>query len=73
MEVLHIKKGAQLPNTLESFHIYDLRRQELQMNSAFTDIRNSISDIIIKYTHHDKYAFRKSSVTPHPHPSLSIT
>jgi hypothetical protein len=32
------------------FHVYKLSRQELQMNVAFQNMHNSISDLIIKHS-----------------------
>jgi hypothetical protein len=63
MEVLHIKKKGQLLSTLERFHIYDLSWQKLQMNDTFTDTRNPIFDLIIKYAHH----INKHLENPLPH------
>lgn len=48
VEVLHIEKGGQRLNTLETFHIYNLRKQALQMNDTFTDSHNPIFDLIIE-------------------------
>jgi hypothetical protein len=31
----------------------ELSRQKLQMNDSFTDIHNTFSDLIIKYTHNN--------------------
>jgi hypothetical protein len=42
VEVLQMKKKGQLLITLESFHIYDLSRQKLQLNDTFIDIHNPI-------------------------------
>ncbi|PNF35966.1 hypothetical protein B7P43_G03548 [Cryptotermes secundus] len=48
MEILHIEKKGKMLNTLESFHIYELTKQNLQMNEALTDSYNPIYDILIK-------------------------
>ncbi|PNF39362.1 hypothetical protein B7P43_G18159, partial [Cryptotermes secundus] len=48
MKILHIEKKGKMLNTLESFHIYELTKQNLQMNEALTDSYNQIYDILIK-------------------------
>jgi hypothetical protein len=50
MKVLNnARKGHKL-NTLERYHIYDLTKKALQMNDTFSDLNNTIFDILTKYT-----------------------
>jgi hypothetical protein len=36
-------------NTLERFHIYKLTKNKLQLNDTYSDIHNSIFNVINKY------------------------
>jgi hypothetical protein len=47
MEILHLEKKGRMLNALESYHIYELTKQNLQMNKALTDIYNPIYDKLI--------------------------
>jgi hypothetical protein len=49
MDILHIKKKGPLMNTLESFHIYGLSKENLQMNDTYADIHNPILNLIKDY------------------------
>lgn len=53
MNILHIKRKAQLLNTLKCFHVFDLSRQKLQINNMLTDIHNTIFVLKLMYTHHN--------------------
>jgi hypothetical protein len=48
MGILHIDKKGRMLNALESYHIYELTKQNLQMNEALTDNYNPIYDTLIK-------------------------
>jgi hypothetical protein len=48
MKILQIEKKSRMLNVLESYHIYELTKQKLQMNEALTDTYNPIYDIVIK-------------------------
>jgi hypothetical protein len=48
MELLHLEKNGKMLNALESYHIYELTKQSLQMNEALTDNHNPIYDTLIK-------------------------
>jgi hypothetical protein len=48
MEILHIERKEKMLNALESYHIYRLPKQRLQMNEALTDTYNPIYDILKK-------------------------
>jgi hypothetical protein len=47
MEILHIEKKGRMLNALESYHIYELTKQNLQMNEALTDSYNQIYNTLI--------------------------
>jgi hypothetical protein len=47
MEILHLEKKGRMLNALESYHIYELKKQNLQMNEALTDSYNPIYDTLI--------------------------
>jgi hypothetical protein len=49
--ILYIEKKGQLLNTLKLFHTYNLSRQKLQMNDTFTDIYNSIFNLLLHLLH----------------------
>jgi hypothetical protein len=51
LEILHTEKKGQLLNTLERHHIYDLSKHKKQINDAFANKHNPISELIIKNTH----------------------
>jgi hypothetical protein len=42
MKILHIEKKGPKLNTLERFHIYDMTKRGLQINTHSQDIHNSI-------------------------------
>jgi hypothetical protein len=48
MEILHVERKGKMLNALESYHIYRLAKQRLQMNEALIDNYNPIYDILIK-------------------------
>jgi hypothetical protein len=48
MYILHIENKGPILNTWELFHIHSLSTQKLQMNDVFTDIHNSVFDLIIR-------------------------
>jgi hypothetical protein len=47
--VLHIENKGLLLNTWILFHINSLSTQKLQMNDMYTNISNSIFDLIMKH------------------------
>jgi hypothetical protein len=49
MKILHIEKKGRMLNILESYHIYELTKQKLQMNEALTDNYNPIKRKTITY------------------------
>jgi hypothetical protein len=46
MDILHIERKGPLMNTLELFHIYNLRKENLQMNDTYADTHNPIFNLI---------------------------
>jgi hypothetical protein len=50
MSVLRKEKKGRKLNTLERFHIYDLRKKGLQLNDACTVMHNTIFVVLIKQT-----------------------
>ena len=47
MEILHITKKGIMINTLERFHICNVKRLDNQVNDKFTVKYNAIFDILI--------------------------
>jgi hypothetical protein len=47
MEILHIGKKGQALDTYETFHIYEISKQNMQLNDNFTETFNPIDDVII--------------------------
>jgi hypothetical protein len=47
MEILHIEKKGRMLSALESYHIYELTKQNLQMNEALTDSYYQIHNTLI--------------------------
>jgi hypothetical protein len=50
VKVLHIEKKGQKLTALEKYHIYNTTKNGLQLNNTFTDMHNSIFNVLIKYT-----------------------
>jgi hypothetical protein len=63
MAILHIEKGRML-NALESYHIYELTKQSLQMNEALTDNYNPIYDTLIKIKSNTRNLTHSSTKCP---------
>jgi hypothetical protein len=68
MEILHIERKGRMLNAMESYHIYELTKQNLQMNEALTDSHNQIYHTLIKISQHTK-----SQPLTHPHTSFAPT
>jgi hypothetical protein len=68
MEILHIERKGRMLNAMESYHICELTKQNLQMNEALTDSHNQIYDTLIKISEHTK-----SQPLIHPHTSFAPT
>jgi hypothetical protein len=47
MKILHMEKKGQMLDTYERFHIYEISKQNIQLNDNFADTYNPIYDIII--------------------------
>jgi hypothetical protein len=47
MKILHIEKKSQILNTYERFHIYEISKQNMQLNDTFTETYNPIYDMIL--------------------------
>jgi hypothetical protein len=48
MKILHtVNKGTRL-NTLEKFHIYELKKQGTQLNDTFADMTDPMFDTLIQ-------------------------
>jgi hypothetical protein len=47
MKILHIEKKGQMLDTYERFHIYEISKQNLQLNDNYTEICNPIYNTII--------------------------
>jgi hypothetical protein len=47
MKILHIEKKSQILNTYERFHIYNVSKQNIQLNDTFTETYNLIYDTIL--------------------------
>jgi hypothetical protein len=70
MEIPYIERKGKVLNALESYHIYRLTTQKLQMNEALTDTYNPIY-ILIKTnlnTHNPTHS--RTLNPPHPTPIL---
>jgi hypothetical protein len=49
MDILHIERKGPLINTLERFHIYNLSKENIQMNDINADTYNPICNLITNY------------------------
>jgi hypothetical protein len=47
MKILHIEKKSQILNTYERFHIYEVSKQNMQLNDTFTEAYNPKYDMIL--------------------------
>jgi hypothetical protein len=47
MKILHIEKKGKMLDTSEIFHIYEISKQNIQLNDNFTETYNPIYDLII--------------------------
>jgi hypothetical protein len=47
MKILHIEKKGQILETYERFHIYEISKQNIQLNDNFTETYNPIYNTII--------------------------
>jgi hypothetical protein len=47
MKILHIEKRGQMLDTYERFHMYEIGKQNIQLNDNFTETYNPIHDTII--------------------------
>jgi hypothetical protein len=47
IEILHIEKKGQMRDTYERFHIYEISKENIQLNDNFAETYNMIHDIII--------------------------
>jgi hypothetical protein len=47
MEILYIGKKGRVLDTQERFHIYEMSKQNIQLNDNFTETFNPIYDTII--------------------------
>jgi hypothetical protein len=68
MTILHPKKKGKMLNALENYHIYELTKENLQMNEALTDGHNQIYEILIK----TKSGTQTFTINPPP-PALKPT
>jgi kynureninase len=44
--ILYICKKSRILDTYERFHIYEVRKQNIQLNDYFTEIFNPIYDVV---------------------------
>jgi hypothetical protein len=72
MEILHIERKGKMLNALESYHIYKLAEQRLQMNEAVTDNYNPIYDVLIKTNSNTRNPTHFSIFYPPPPPSTTL-
>jgi hypothetical protein len=49
MDILHIERKDPLMNTLERFHVYNLSKENLQMNDTYADTYNPVFNLITNY------------------------
>jgi hypothetical protein len=47
MKILHIEKKGQMLDSYERFHIYEISKQNIQLNNNYAETYNSIYDTII--------------------------
>jgi hypothetical protein len=47
MKILHTEEKSQIFNTYERFHIYEISKQNMQLNDTFTETYNPIYDMIL--------------------------
>jgi hypothetical protein len=47
MKILHVEKKGRTLDTYERFHMYEITKQNLQLNDNFTETFNPIYDVII--------------------------
>jgi hypothetical protein len=47
MEILHIAKKGRALDTYEKFHIYEISKQNMQLNDNLIETYNPIYDVII--------------------------
>jgi hypothetical protein len=47
IQILHVDKKGQTLDTYERFHIYEISKQNIQLNDNFTESYNPIYDTII--------------------------
>jgi hypothetical protein len=52
MKILHIEKKGQMLDTYERFDIYEISRQNLELNDNYTETRNPIYNTIISTYQH---------------------
>jgi hypothetical protein len=47
MEILHIEKKGQMQDNYERYHIYEISKQNTQLNDNFAETYNTIYNFII--------------------------
>jgi hypothetical protein len=47
MKILHIEKKGEMLNTSERFHIYEINKQNMQLNENFAGTYDPLHDIVI--------------------------
>jgi hypothetical protein len=47
MKILHIEKKSQILNTYEMFYVYNIRKQNIQLNDTFAETHKRIYDTIL--------------------------
>jgi hypothetical protein len=47
MKILHIEKKGQMLDTYERFHIYEISKQNIQLNDNFAKTYSPIYDVIM--------------------------
>jgi hypothetical protein len=47
VKILHVEKKGQMLDAYERFHIYEISKQNMQLNDNFAETYNPIYDIII--------------------------
>jgi hypothetical protein len=50
MKILHIEKKSQILNTYETFHIYNISKQNIQLNDTFTETYREVFNQLDVFT-----------------------
>jgi hypothetical protein len=63
MTILHTEKKVEMLDTYERFHIYEISKQNLQLNDNFTETYNPIYNTIIS-TYQNILTFLLTELSP---------